>query len=49
MMNSGYVEEENASFERPGEWMRQHLKPLFIWVKTYGMGVNKMLVNDRVM
>lgn len=44
VMNNGYVEEEYVSFERPDEAMRQHLKPLFILGKAYGVGVNKLLV-----
>lgn len=43
VINNGWIEEENASFERPDKWMKQHFKPLFIWVKADRVGVNKVL------
>lgn len=44
-MNNSCVEEENSSFERLDEGMKQNLKPLFIWVKADGVGINKVLVD----
>lgn len=44
MMNNGCIEEKNAFFERPGEGMKSHLKPLFIRDKVDNTIVNKILV-----
>lgn len=45
VMNSGCVEEKNSFFERPEEWMKNHLKPLFIIGKVANVGGNKILVD----
>lgn len=45
IMNSGCMEEENASFERSDEGMRQHLKPLFVRAKVEKVYVDKVLVD----
>lgn len=44
MSNSG-VEDEDVVFKKHGEYMKKHLKPLFIWAKVDGVGVNKVLVD----
>lgn len=44
-MNNDCVEEEKVVFDRPFEGIKQHLKPLFIWPKVYGIGVHKVLVD----
>ena len=48
MMKNGCVEEHNAFFKRPDEAMKNHLKPLFIRGKVENVGINKILVDDRV-
>lgn len=45
MMNKIAIYEDNTVFERPNYRMKQHLKPLFIWVKVENMGINKVLVD----
>ncbi|XP_050877041.1 uncharacterized protein LOC127080789 [Lathyrus oleraceus] len=45
VMNNGCVEEHNAFFERPGEAMKSHLKPLFIPEKIEDIPINKILVS----
>lgn len=47
VMNNGYVEWQNAFFERPNDSMRSHLKPLFITGKVEDVPVNKILVDSR--
>lgn len=44
VMNNGYVEEQNAFFERPYESMKSHLKPLFIRGKVGNVGVIRSLL-----
>lgn len=44
-MNSGVVEEQKATFERPIPGMMYHLKPLFIREKVDGIAVNKVFVD----
>ncbi|MCI37438.1 hypothetical protein A2U01_0058662, partial [Trifolium medium] len=34
-----------ATFERPNEGMKNHLKPLFIQAKINDVGVNKVLID----
>lgn len=45
VMNNGFVEEQNAFFERPDDSMKAHLKPLFIKGKVENVDVNKILVD----
>lgn len=47
-MNNGCMEEENASFERLDEGMKQHLKPIFIRSKVDEVGGNKVLIDGGV-
>jgi hypothetical protein len=44
-MNNGCLEEQKATFERPDEGMKNHLKPLFIQTKVNDVGINKVLIN----
>jgi hypothetical protein len=37
VMNNGYIEEQQASFEKPNFGMKNHLKPLFIRAMFEGM------------
>ncbi|PNY00660.1 hypothetical protein L195_g023945, partial [Trifolium pratense] len=45
VMNNGCMEEQMATFERPTEGMKNHLKPLFIQAKVNNVGVNKVLID----
>lgn len=45
VMNNGCIVEENAMFKMPHDRMKNHLKPIFIWVKVDNIGVNKLLVD----
>lgn len=45
IMNNGFIEEQNVFFERPGEGIKNHLKPFFIRVKVKDTTVNKILVD----
>jgi hypothetical protein len=45
VMNNGCLEDQMASFEKPDESMKSHLKPLFIQVKANNVGVNKVLID----
>lgn len=45
VMKNGCMEEQNTFFERPGEGMKNHLKPLFIRGKVENVRVNKILVD----
>lgn len=49
VMNNGCVEEKNSFFERLGEAMKSHLKPLFITGKIEDVPINKILVDCGVM
>jgi hypothetical protein len=44
-MNNGCLEEQMATFERPDQGMKNHLKPLFIQAKVNDVGVNKVLID----
>ncbi|MCH79898.1 hypothetical protein A2U01_0000659 [Trifolium medium] len=48
VMNNGYVEEQQAVFEKPDEGMKNHLKPLFIRAKVNNVGINKVLIDRGV-
>jgi hypothetical protein len=45
VMNNGCLEEQKATFERPDEGMKNHLKPLFIQAKVNDVGINKVLID----
>jgi hypothetical protein len=45
VMNNGCLEEQMATFERPDQGMKNHLKPLFIQAKVNDIGVNKVLID----
>ena len=44
-MNSGIVEEQKDTFERPSLGMMYHLKSLFIMEMVDGIAVNKVFVD----
>jgi len=45
VMDNGFVESEQAMFERPDDLMKSHLKPLFIQAKINNVGINKVLID----
>ncbi|MCI04018.1 hypothetical protein A2U01_0025060, partial [Trifolium medium] len=45
VLNNGCLEEQMATFEKPDEGMKSHLKPLFIQAKVNDVGVNKVLID----
>ncbi|MCI21838.1 hypothetical protein A2U01_0043008, partial [Trifolium medium] len=45
VMNNGCLEEQMTTFEKPGEEIKNHLKPLFIQAKVNDVGVNKVLID----
>jgi hypothetical protein len=45
VMNNGCLEEQMATFEKPNQGMKNHLKPIFIQAKVNDVGVNKVLID----
>ncbi|KAK2384028.1 hypothetical protein QL285_071424 [Trifolium repens] len=45
VMSNGALEDQMATFERPDEGMKSHLKPLFIQAKVNNVGINKVLID----
>jgi hypothetical protein len=45
VMHNGYLEGNQAMFERPDHHMQHPLKPLFIQAKINDVGINKVLVD----
>ncbi|KAK2357190.1 hypothetical protein QL285_094487 [Trifolium repens] len=43
--SNGALEDQMATFERPDEGMKSHLKPLFIQAKVNNVGINKVLID----